>query len=104
MLESGTAAGMFTLKGRLDFQTVPDLAKQARLLFGDGKTIAVDLSGVTHSNSAGLALLLEWVRTSRVEQRRFSFQNIPEKLLSIARVTEVDDFIVQGTGRNPGAD
>ena len=91
-LEPGTG-DVFMLRGVLDFRTVPDLDKQSRVLFGTRKEVTVDLSGVTRANSAGLALLMEWVQMARRGGRNFRFANIPEKLLSLARVTELDEFL-----------
>ncbi len=95
-LEAGTG-GVFMLRGSLDFGTVTDLDARARELFGEKKEITVDLSGVTRANSAGLALLMEWVHVARQQGRSFKFANIPAKLLSLAHVTELDEFL-------PGAD
>lgn len=91
-LEPGSG-DVFMLRGLLDFGTVTDLNVRARELFGAKKEITVDLSGVTRANSAGLALLMEWVWVARQQGRSFKFANIPAKLLSLAHVTELDEFL-----------
>jgi len=78
--------GNWLLEGELDFSTVPDvLARAGGRLAGEG-VIRVDLKGVTRADSAGLALLLAWLRRSEQAGRRIAFVNVPGQLLSIARV------------------
>ena len=47
-------------------------------------------------DSAGLALLLEWLRWGRSERRAVAFQNLPEKLVAIARLSGVDELLLAG--------
>ncbi|MDH3639075.1 MAG: STAS domain-containing protein, partial [Gammaproteobacteria bacterium] len=48
---------------------------------------------VARVDSAGLALLLEWLRTSHRSNCRLRFTNIPEQLNSLMEVTGLDDVI-----------
>ena len=41
---------------------------------------AIDLSGVTSSDSAGLALLIEWLSVAQAAGRSLKFENIPLQL------------------------
>jgi phospholipid transport system transporter-binding protein len=56
----------------------------------------VDLSGVTDSDSAGLALLLEWITWANHTVREIRFLSMPERVLAIARTTEVDQLLKRG--------
>jgi phospholipid transport system transporter-binding protein len=55
--------------------------------------VTVDLRGVTRSDSAGLALLVEWLRESEIGGNTIKFVNVPAQLLSIARVCGLEDIL-----------
>ena len=85
--------GDWQLEGELDYYTVPDvLARSARRVAGEG-AIRVDLKGVTRADSAGLALLLAWLRDAERAGRSISFVNVPAQLQSIARVCGLEEIL-----------
>ncbi|MBL8445924.1 MAG: STAS domain-containing protein [Zoogloeaceae bacterium] len=53
----------------------------------------VDLTGVTHADSAAVAVLLDWLRASRAAGGRLTFLGVPASLLSLARLYGVDEFL-----------
>jgi phospholipid transport system transporter-binding protein len=55
--------------------------------------ILVDCSGVTRADSAGLAVLLEWLAWSRRNTRPILLQSLPATLVAIARISEVDGLL-----------
>jgi len=55
--------------------------------------VTVDLAGVTRSDSAGLALLVEWLRESELAGNTIRFVNVPAQLLSIARVCGLEEIL-----------
>lgn len=85
--------GRFRVEGELVFATAADALAQSRTLFRDHAVIELDLSGVTRGDSAGLALLLEWVTWARNNARELQFHHLPEQLLVIAQISEVDDLL-----------
>lgn len=86
-------AGRFALSGVLGFPTATALLKQSRELFEGQQTIEVDLKGVTQADSAGLALLLEWVSQARPGGRQIRFLNIPEQISALARISDVEELL-----------
>ena len=83
--------GQYQIQGSLDFSTVTELKKQASGLFNGASDIQFDLSGVTHSNSAALALLIEWLRQAGESNKHVRFINFPERLLNIARAYGIEE-------------
>jgi phospholipid transport system transporter-binding protein len=80
--------GTFALSGRMTFQTVPQfLARTDEWLKGDAGTVTIDLQGVTLADSAGLALLLEWLQHARAAGREMVFTNIPDQVRDLIRVS-----------------
>lgn len=88
--------GKFALDGRMTFQTAGDILRASELPFEEHTRIEVDLSGITETDSAGLALLLEWITWANHTVREIRFTGMPEKIEAIAKVTEVDDLLRRG--------
>jgi phospholipid transport system transporter-binding protein len=90
--------GTFQVSGDLVFETVPELLEQGRALLDTGVDagvtgIELDFNGVTRADSAGLALLIEWMRSARRLRLNIVFRNVPEQMLAIARVSGVDGIL-----------
>ncbi len=85
--------GRLRLSGELSFRTVPDLLKQSRDSFEGASRFHLDLSGVTRTDSAGLALLLEWLQACRRRQQDLLLQDLPESLAAIARISNLDRLL-----------
>lgn len=84
----------YAVSGELNMQTVPAIARTATALFeGASGEVTVDLSAVTRADSAGLALLVDWLRLARRYQYVLQFKNLPEQLMQIARVSEVHQIL-----------
>ena len=78
------------VKGVLNFETVPALAKEAEQLFKKMDKIRVSFAEVKDSNSAGLALLLEMVRTTKLNGQSIGFVELPEQMIIVARAYGLD--------------
>ncbi|MBT8068465.1 MAG: STAS domain-containing protein [Gammaproteobacteria bacterium] len=88
--------GRFSLSGEMNFDTAERILKESEDLFEDHTQLEIDLSGVTDSDSAGLALLLEWVTWANHTVREIRFTGMPERVLAIARTTEVERLLSRG--------
>lgn len=88
--------GRFAVSGDCDFNTVSDILEQSKDLFARYDVLEVDLGGITQADSAGLALLLEWVNWAKHYVREISFKNMPEQVIAIARICEVEDLLKAG--------
>ncbi len=75
--------------GELTFESVSELVKQGLLLIEKKNNISVDLRDVTLCNSAGLALLIEWLSHAHKLNKTISFNNVPQQLLDIAKVSDL---------------
>lgn len=88
-------AGVYKITGILDFSTVTALLTQIHSVSGVNEDMTVDFSALERSNSAGLALLLELLADARLQKRKISFSGIPDQLLDLARMSNVDHLLVQ---------
>lgn len=95
------AAGRLRVTGVLDATTVTQLLRDSQRLFAGQADLEIDLAGVQESDSSGLALLLEWLRLARGAGQQVRFANLPEQLLALARISEVEPLFAadaaQGT-------
>ncbi len=88
--------GRFLLSGKMTFRYVGPILRVSMELFHEHPHIEVDLSGVTETDSAGLALLLEWITWANHNVHEIRFIHTPEKIDAIAKTTEVDDLLKRG--------
>lgn len=70
--------------GKLDFTSVMPIWTQSLPLLAKRQNLIFDLSNVTASNSAGLALLLEWVKYAKRENKTIEFLHIPQYVIALA--------------------
>ncbi len=88
--------GRFSVIGKMTFATAEKILRASEEPFEEHSQLEIDLSGVTDSDSAGLALLLEWVTWANHSVREIRFKEMPEKILAIARTTEVENLLTRG--------
>jgi phospholipid transport system transporter-binding protein len=85
--------GRFYVEGDVIFVTVMRLLAESHALFADEQRIEVDLGRVGRINTAGLALIIEWLRRSRQEGRTFLIRRPPAALTALARICEAEEII-----------
>lgn len=91
---SGTA-GQFQISGALSFETVTAVLAESKGTIFSHTTpqLVLDLGQVTRADSAGLVLLLEWMRMARAHNAQITFHQLPPQLLDIARAGELDTLL-----------
>ena len=85
--------GHFELKGEMSFNTAEQILRASEKLFQRRTRIGTDLSAVTRTDSAGLALLLEWIGRAHQSGSEISFSTVPEKLRAIAETADVQQLL-----------
>jgi phospholipid transport system transporter-binding protein len=88
--------GKFALSGHMSFDTAGYILRDSEEMFEEHTRIEVDLFEVTETDSAGLALLLEWITWANHTVREIRFIGTPEKIDAIAKTTEVDHLLKRG--------
>jgi phospholipid transport system transporter-binding protein len=78
------------------FDTAGQILQECEAPFSEHTRIEVDLSGIEETDSAGLALLLEWITWANHTVREIRFTEMPEKIRAIANATEVDHLLNRG--------
>jgi phospholipid transport system transporter-binding protein len=85
--------GHFLLVGELSFETVPGLYASSMAAMESAGEIIMDLHGVTRTDSAGLAMLIEWMRFAHRKTVNIRFKNLPAQMLAIAKVSRLDRIL-----------
>ena len=88
----------FSLKGELSFDTTPGLLESSQSLFAGAGRMDIDLKGVVHADSAGLALLIEWLRVAERMGKPIRFLNAPAQMMAMAQLTGLDDILPMTSG------
>lgn len=85
----------WAISGELSFDTVPALYEQAKDAFAERLPESVDLVGVERVDSAGVALMLAWIRTVRSRGQSLKCRNIPQHMASIADLCGVGHLFTE---------
>jgi phospholipid transport system transporter-binding protein len=90
-----TSPGRFAARGVLTFANGKRALSEGlhALRTSSARDLEVDCSGITHSDSAGLAVLLDWMAVMKREGRPLCFANLPSGLLAVARISGVDGML-----------
>lgn len=91
-----TEEGRVALEGELSFATAAAALQEGQRLFSDRSSVELDLSGVHRADSAGLAVLLEWIHWAGKHGCKLSLHNIPEQIIAIAQISEAEGMLRRG--------
>jgi phospholipid transport system transporter-binding protein len=92
------ADGALAAQGPLTFA----VARAARLLGLEvlagvaRKDLQIDCAQVTAADSAGLAVLLDWLAAAKQSGRSLRFAHLPAGLLALGRISEVEELLTHG--------
>ncbi len=87
--------GRIVVSGELTFATARE-ARQVGTLVLEGSrasSLVIDCAGVTRGDSAGLAVLLDWLAWARRKSKPVRLENLPASLVAIAKISEVDGLL-----------
>ncbi len=82
----------YDVSGRLDAESVSGLLIQ-EFSHQQNESITINLQAVSHSNSAGIALLLEWLRQANNNNHELRFINMPVNMKAIANICGLSDIL-----------
>lgn len=90
-----SAAGRIVVRGPLTFATARE-ARRAGLeaiAAAQGGELQVECSSIEESDSAGLAVLLDWLAAAQRRNLALRFLDLPPRLLAIAQISEIEDTL-----------
>jgi len=84
----------YALSGELTMQNVSQVSEDTKpLMTAMSGEVTINLSKIARADSAGLALLIDWLRIARQREVTLRFEQLPEQLLQIARVCELHSVL-----------
>lgn len=86
-------AGRFAVVGDMNFSTVDQLLDRSAEVFSYQDNLEIDLAGVERADSAGLALIIEWMKQARRSGAEIRLLNMPAQMRAISRTSELDDVL-----------
>jgi phospholipid transport system transporter-binding protein len=91
----GAVAGVYRLEAPLTFASVASLrAHGLELIQAADNGLTLDLHAVPAVDSAGLALLIDWLAEARLRSRPLKYAQLPETLIALARLSDVEKLLV----------
>ncbi|HPF26698.1 MAG TPA: STAS domain-containing protein [Steroidobacteraceae bacterium] len=91
------ADGGLAVVGELTFKTARvacAVGEQALRTLSPSKRVRIDCAGVERADSAGVAVLIEWLRLARRSGRDIQYVTLPASVLAIARISELDKLLL----------
>jgi len=85
--------GAVALSGALVFDTAPDALTRSLALVPAAGPLVIDLTAVSHTDSAALALLVEWRRAAQRRGVALELRGLPSQLGALAAATGLDELV-----------
>lgn len=85
------ATGVFLIDGALTFSAINDKTASLLKLTDTSGAIVIDLHGVASADSAGLALMIEWIKQAQKKRIALIFKNIPKQLMTLAKLSGLEN-------------
>jgi phospholipid transport system transporter-binding protein len=88
---------MWEVSGPLDMASVPSVLAESRDIFRGDRDVRLDLAAVDRMDSAGLALIIEWMRLARRHDASLRVSNIPSQMQGIAQACGLERLFPSGS-------
>ena len=90
------AAGHCVAQGQLTFATARGARQQGLTALRGAGPVEIDCGAVSLADSAGLAVLLDWLSAAKGAGQALRYTHLPEDLVALARISEVDELLARG--------
>ncbi len=87
------APGYFEITGNLTFTAI-NRKTPITLNPADDNSLNLNFEHVDASDSAGLALIIEWLKSAHNKQISLHLQNLPEQIISLAKLSGVENMLI----------
>jgi len=89
-------AEVYAPQGELSFRTAKSVHAAGVLAIHAARSgLRISLAELTHVDSAGLAVLLDWLREAEGRGCQLHYADLPAALLKLAAISEVDGLLTQ---------
>lgn len=93
-----SSPGNFGVRGALTFATARAARDSGLAAFSSSaaRAFQVDCSAVTAADSAGMAVLLDWLSAAKRARRSLKYVALPEPVRALARIGDVLELLERG--------
>jgi len=91
---SRSAPDRLVASGALGFETAARALRDGTALIAGQGSQVVDLGGITEGDSAGLAVLVEWLATAQARGVVLRYENVPAQMLAVAKISDLDGLLL----------
>jgi phospholipid transport system transporter-binding protein len=91
-----TAPDRLEASGAMSYDSAARALVSGLALIPHRQPCTVDLSRVTEADSAGLAVLVEWLATARKRGTKVRYEGIPSQILAVARISDLEEMLTNG--------
>ena len=85
----------YTARGALSFESATRALARGLAVLRPGAALEMDLTNVSSGDSAGLAVLIEWLAVAKARNASLRFTGIPAPILAVAQIAEIDELLAQ---------
>ncbi|MEE9396017.1 MAG: STAS domain-containing protein [Methylococcales bacterium] len=89
---SKVLSGEIVLEGDFTFSSVSKIPKVSTRLVLESPDTVIDLAGISVIDTAGLALLVEWLGMAKRKGISLTFRNLPDPLWAIVCASNLDEW------------
>jgi phospholipid transport system transporter-binding protein len=83
----------FVVTGEMTLESAKIALIESKGVFDAVNDIEIDLQHVTQADSAGLALLVDWMRAAKKAKKSIAFKHLPEQMNAIAKASGLDELL-----------
>ena len=86
------AQNQYIIKGDLTFSSINKTSAKVLNFAQSSPSISIDLQSLGKIDSAGLALLIEWIKFARASQTELRFEHIPTQLSALVQLCDISEI------------
>lgn len=91
--------GQLAARGELTFATARLARAQGLQALRKARgAVTIDCAAISQADSAGLAVLIDWLAQARRRGGTLHYRQLSLRLLELARISAVDGLLLQGVG------
>jgi phospholipid transport system transporter-binding protein len=84
----------FVVTGEMTLESAKIALIESKGVFDAVNDIEIDLQHVTQADSAGLALLVDWMRAAKKAKKSIAFKHLPGQMNAIAKAFGLGDLLL----------
>jgi phospholipid transport system transporter-binding protein len=90
---AAAGTGRLEASGELTFETAAQALRTGLEVLAGAASWVVDLSRITAGDSAGIAVLVEWLSAAQARGASLRYEGMPEQMHAIARISDLEDLL-----------